>query len=129
MGGPRWEGDLWWRAKALVERGLTFRQAGLELGLTAAQVRNKWRHEMMSPEERKQRSDREKAKRRLRPSNAYIGKPKVPLSKQQASSRPSEDLLAERDRRARIAPRDLTAALLGDPLPGFSALDRREVSA
>jgi hypothetical protein len=40
-------------------------------------------------------------------------------------SRPSEGALAERDARLAVAPRDLTAALLGDPKPGFSALDRR----
>jgi len=35
------------------------------------------------------------------------------------------DALAERDRRAQVPPRDLTAAVCGDPLPGYSALDRR----
>jgi hypothetical protein len=30
-----------------------------------------------------------------------------------------------RDRMCSVAPRDLTAAMFGDPLPGFSALDRR----
>lgn len=34
-------------------------------------------------------------------------------------------VLAERDRRLLLRPRDLTAAFAGDPLPGFSALDRR----
>lgn len=33
--------------------------------------------------------------------------------------------LIERDRRYAIAPRDLTAAFCGDPLPGYSALERR----
>ena len=33
--------------------------------------------------------------------------------------------LAERDARRHLSPRDLTAALLGDPLPGRSALDMR----
>lgn len=37
----------------------------------------------------------------------------------------SSDMLRERDKRVAIPPRDLTAALCGDPLPGFSALDRR----
>ncbi len=32
----------------------------------------------------------------------------------------------ERERRARLEPRDNTAAMLGDPLPGYSELDRRE---
>jgi hypothetical protein len=33
--------------------------------------------------------------------------------------------LADRDRRAELEPRDLTAAFFGDPLPGMSVLDRR----
>lgn len=32
--------------------------------------------------------------------------------------------LADRDKRMSIAPRDLTALLCGDPLPGYSALER-----
>lgn len=36
-----------------------------------------------------------------------------------------EDRLADRDRRATLEPRDLTASFFGDPLPGYSALDRR----
>jgi len=34
-------------------------------------------------------------------------------------------VLEERERRYNLAPRDLTAMLLGDPLPGMSALERR----
>jgi hypothetical protein len=33
-------------------------------------------------------------------------------------------VLAERAKRAAIYPRDLTAAIFGDPLPGYSALDK-----
>jgi hypothetical protein len=39
--------------------------------------------------------------------------------------RPTQIALAERARRAALKPRDLTAALCGDPLPGYSALERR----
>lgn len=39
--------------------------------------------------------------------------------------RPSKGALAERERRRALVPRDTTAAILGDPLPGLSALDRR----
>lgn len=35
-------------------------------------------------------------------------------------------VLAERERRQALEPRSLTAALLGDPLPGYSALDKRK---
>jgi hypothetical protein len=38
---------------------------------------------------------------------------------------PSEQLIADRERRRELIPRDLTAALMGDPLPGLSALDQR----
>ena len=38
------------------------------------------------------------------------------------------DLLADRDRRANLEPRDVTAWFFGDPLPGMSALDRRLLS-
>lgn len=33
--------------------------------------------------------------------------------------------IEERDRRLALEPRDLTAAFFGDPLPGYSALERR----
>ena len=35
------------------------------------------------------------------------------------------EVLFERDKRLALAPRDLTAAICGDPLPGHSALERR----
>ena len=36
-----------------------------------------------------------------------------------------DEVIAERERRQLAAHRDLTSAICGDPLPGFSALDRR----
>jgi hypothetical protein len=36
--------------------------------------------------------------------------------------------LSDRDRRANLEPRDVTAWFFGDPLPGMSALDRRLLS-
>ena len=41
------------------------------------------------------------------------------------SVRPCPLALADRDRRAKLEPRDLTAWFFGDPLPGMSELDRR----
>ena len=35
------------------------------------------------------------------------------------------EVIAERERRLALQPRDLSAALCGDPLPGYSALERR----
>jgi len=34
-----------------------------------------------------------------------------------------DSVLADREHRRGLAPRDLTASLCGDPLPGYSALD------
>jgi hypothetical protein len=39
--------------------------------------------------------------------------------------RPCDRTLAERDARAKLEHHTLTAAFCGDPLPGYSALDRR----
>jgi hypothetical protein len=36
-----------------------------------------------------------------------------------------DEVRAEHAHRAALAPRDLTAAICGDPLPGYSALDKR----
>ncbi len=38
---------------------------------------------------------------------------------------PPDCVLAERDRRRELEPSSITARLMGDPLPGRSALDRR----
>jgi hypothetical protein len=35
------------------------------------------------------------------------------------------EVLADRERRYQLLPRDLTAALMGDPLPSYSYLERR----
>jgi len=41
------------------------------------------------------------------------------------ANRANADMLHERDRRLATTPRDLTAAFFGDPLPGYSALEKR----
>jgi hypothetical protein len=38
-------------------------------------------------------------------------------------------VLADRDARLALSPRDLTAAIAGDPLPGMSALERKKAAA
>jgi hypothetical protein len=37
-----------------------------------------------------------------------------------------ETVISERDRRQALTPRSFTAAWQGDPLPGYSALDKRQ---
>ena len=53
---------------------------------------------------------------------AWQKNPAINLS---PSLRPCPLALADRDRRAELQPRDLTAWFFGDPLSGMSALDRR----
>ena len=38
---------------------------------------------------------------------------------------PPNEVLLDRELRTKLQPRSLTAAIMGDPLPGFSALDRK----
>lgn len=42
-----------------------------------------------------------------------------------SSAHPGMTILEERNTRLALAPRDLTAAFFGDPLPGYSALEKR----
>lgn len=41
------------------------------------------------------------------------------------ASRPTEEMLRERDKRNAAAARDLTGLIFGDPPKGYSALDRK----
>lgn len=75
-----------------------------QLGLTYKQVSNRVARERMKVHERE-------IKRAL----GYPDKgPEIP-----------HYVWTDRDRRLSITPRDITAALMGDPLPGMSALERR----
>jgi hypothetical protein len=57
-----------------------------------------------------------------RPPRLGIGKVHfAPVTRLEVSAR----VLADRDRRRELEPRDLTARLCGDPKPGLSALDLR----
>jgi hypothetical protein len=46
---------------------------------------------------------------------------------QRVDVEPPPEVLADRDARASLLPASPTQALCGDPLPGYSALDRRGV--
>lgn len=72
-----------------------------------------------------QREERRQAQRRRRIADGTQSTRLHPNGQIVSAGRPSSDLLHARDVRLAIPPRDLTAAFLGDPLPGFSALDRK----
>lgn len=81
--------------RQLLDSGKTSAEVGAIIGRTAKAVRNK----MCSPKSLKVHS---------------VVSMHVP-----------REILAERDRRVGLQHRDLTAAFFGDPLPGFSALERQ----
>jgi hypothetical protein len=60
---------------------------------------------------------------RVRPSLAPVGGTDVHVS-----ARPTDELLEDAKRRA-LAPRDITAQLMGDPPRGYSALDKQNVTS
>jgi hypothetical protein len=47
------------------------------------------------------------------------------LPQEKETARIPPEVLADRDRRRDLQPQDYTAEFFGDPLPGYSALDRR----
>ena len=60
---------------------------------------------------------------RTKAQKSYI--PTVALHHYEPSFSPPSEVLFERERRTKLQPRSITAALMGDPLPGLSALDRK----
>lgn len=100
---------------SLIKRGVDRELICQRLGRTRKSVREQYRKirtgEIPFDEER----GFTKAKQRFRI---------VPETQQTRQPTPHEVL--DRDRRAGLAPASLTAALFGDPLPGYSALDRRQ---
>jgi hypothetical protein len=94
-----WTEQEWAEARAMREEGRSYGLIASCLGRSYKSVESKFKNEGG-----RKRGDRE------RPS----------------SSRPSEEVLAQRDIRiAAEDKRDLTARLQGDPPPGFSALEQR----
>lgn len=80
----------------------------------------------MSPEkkERHVMLRRERMKR-FRKNNPTPPRIYTLRGKEITAGRANADLLRARDERLALSPRDLTAAFFGDPLPGYSALERR----
>lgn len=69
----------------------------------------------------RQRANWARERQREREANAGILRPDL-----NKAAEPPDYVLAERDCRMSLEPASLTAAILGDPLPGQSALDQRK---
>jgi hypothetical protein len=99
----------------------SFRVIAKKLGRTLKSIEEKWYRLNMSEDVRERRRERARRRRQADNEKRSIRSHSVLI----ISTRPTSDLLAERDAKSAIPPRDLTAAFCGDPKPGFSALERR----
>lgn len=112
--------------------GKSFKTISAEMSIPVQALYSKSKWERMSPEQKARKNARSRASRegtrvekllRVRKYDVEATPPRIQFER--AIIRPSAELIAERDRRLSQMPRDLTAALCGDPLPGYSALERR----
>ncbi len=62
-------------------------------------------------------------RKKIRYANPYPGQSHITSFRVEIPSR----VAAERDRAMELGPQSITAAMMGDPLPGRSALDRRNL--
>ncbi len=95
--------------------------------ITDASIRHRYRWIRMTPEERQKRKDMLNERRRKeRPSRALPPEMRAAPEDSHVVKivRPPAETLAERAYRLSLEPRSLSAFLMGDPLPGYSALDQ-----
>lgn len=122
MKSERWTDAEFARALDLRSQGLTPEKIGPLLGRSTKAVKSRFRWHEMTPAEREARNEYERQRR--------VGQSKT-LSKvagvkfEAHKSQVPPDVISERNRRINLSARDLTASFFGDPLPGYSALERR----
>lgn len=117
MDARLWTQEQSTAAIELRKRGNSFREIARQLERTVVAVETHLRRNaphLFGSEPRK------KARRRPSPRQT----PWI-FNRVDIAVRPDPIAMAERDYRLALPPRDLTAAIFGDPKPGFSALDRR----
>lgn len=111
----------------LIQAGRPYAEIATELERSVASLKHRLQWECRSSESRDQRNARLKEYRRQRDLSVRAGEPNTQGLNLElgCGPKPGADLLRARDQKASIPPRDLTAAFFGDPLPGYSALERR----
>ena len=96
-------------------------EIGAHLGRSTASVEHKRYSLKMSPEKRKAQLDR---LRRWRVMHGRSDRPMAGVDPTVFLRDPTPPAtLEDWERRGALEPRDLTAAICGDPLPGYSALE------
>ena len=119
---PRpWTDEEWTRAKAMMADGYGYGDIGARIGRTSRAVKAKFQKKNLTPAQRNARAEYQRRKRAEDVSRRQI----EGLTFVRAQKNEVEQVILERNMRASLAPRDMTAAFFGDPLPGYSALDKR----
>jgi hypothetical protein len=119
----RWTPDQVEMALAMKSNGHDVKEIAERLGRSVKAVQGKFEYIALNEE---QREERRQALRRRRIASGIQSTRLHPNGQTTKAERPSCDVLTERSLRLSAMPRDLTAAFFGDPLPGYSALDRRQ---
>lgn len=113
----QWTPEQWTEAQRLKKEGKGYVQIAAALGMTPRQIKNRFYHKSLSREALDARHAGERERRAIKRGKPYKSPYNWPT--------PTSDVVAERNARLATPPRDLTASLLGDPRPGWSALERR----
>lgn len=118
-----WTAEDWSRAKELLATGLGYDDIAVRLRRTTRAVKAKFQKESLTPEQRARRAEYQRRKRaETTASRTVAGVTFVRVPRETAAM---DNALNDRNVRINLAPRSLTAAFFGDPLPGYSALDQR----
>lgn len=116
----RWTEDELVEFREMLANGVSQKDLAERFDRSVDSIKSRIAWEKITPERRLQRNEAIKCRRAKE-----IKSPRVVIERVTVETRPAQDVLAERDYRAGLTPRDLSAALMGDPLPGYSALERR----
>jgi len=120
MRSKSWTAEETARALKMRADGMSTSYIAEVLGRTPKAVKVRICRLSMTPEERESRNKYERD-RRAQENTTKIAEIKFEAHK----SKVPNGVLSERNVRSGLQHRDLTAAFFNDPLPGYSALDRR----
>jgi hypothetical protein len=122
MSANVWSGEHIDRLKQMNSEGTSYEDIAEVLGRSVKSIKAKLAMLRMTTEQLRAY----RAKKRKYAADQYPGRKAIGSGfSDLPGARPDEDIIAERDRRLALSPRSLTAAFCNDPLPGYSALDRR----
>jgi hypothetical protein len=123
----KWEDHEWETAQRLLREGQSLQFIAATIGRPASGLKAKIRFHNMTAEERDRKNLRTRQSREGKSDPRLRSRRSLSLRVSGAADQPKLPASAIADREARYAtpPRSLTALLCGDPLPGFSALERR----